>query len=67
MNNDKNQPAKTTNEVANVSTKKDYLDASNISRIENLVEALKDSTLAKQFVERFIKRCIENELLKLQE
>ena len=51
MNNDKNQPAKTTNEVANVSTKKDYLDASNISRIENLVEALKDSTLAKQFVE----------------
>ena len=51
MNNDKNQPAKTTNEVANVSTKKDYLDASNISRIENLVDALKDSTLAKQFVE----------------
>ena len=38
-------------QLSTQTTKADYLDINTINRIDNLVEALKDSTLAKQFVE----------------
>lgn len=51
MENDKKQPSKMGSEISTQSTKADYLDINTINRIDALVEALKDSTLAKQFVE----------------
>ena len=51
MNKDKKPLVKTSSEISTLNTKSDYLDINNIKKIEALVDALKDSTYAKQFVE----------------
>lgn len=51
MENDKKQPSKMGSEISTQPTKHDYLDINTINRISDIVDALKDSTLAKQFVE----------------
>jgi len=51
MNEDKKPLGKMSSEISTLNTKEDYLDINNIKKIEALVDALKDSTFARQFVE----------------